>query len=1109
MSGVAVAAGQWPADYQPTLRAPALLRNPSLRFCLDLHLEASLPWTLPVDLSMRPLRVSHDEVTVRVTPGVPADDRHYTRRMLDVSGLYDEAPDLFGIVPDVHELRVVLGLTDPHDLRPWADLRRVMQQEVRGKFCAGHLYDVTSQELTENVFVGYLAHYSYDRHTIELLLTADDPGKLTDLLALQVERHFPNAPERDRGTLLARGVGVGRYVPARCTSGRTDETTLVQRVFTVDAGTDAATITAHGLGEGDGPFRVSSTGTLPGGLEDGVDYYLAETTADTFLFATQPTGDELDLVDLTDTGTGTHTLTSGVAPQIDDHWDHDVWGTCSVHEVFQSGEKALPSEYTIYRTLHRVLGRYCTTVRFRDDPGPVTLHLERTHPDATDAALAWFWDQGFGASLGSLDFTPGVSLGDSGLTTAALCPGPSGIGLGAVALNGSGEYLEAPTAPQPTTFTCAVWWWWDGANGTWVDGPGSLADAVDCPSWTIAPRADGRLFVAYRYGYGGRFTFVTPIDTLVRRGWNSGVFVMTPAGLRFYANAVKHGESDLPATFPLVYGPTDAGLLLGADMYPGDGWGGGKAGPLWYLPGVAWSDREAALFHWRMLRNPVEADRELERDFGETPDATSYDAATLVAAAVVNGGLRCDGWVDEPLALSDYRQRLAPFRQFQWGRTGTGAVTLRVASPAPEGDDIVASFGLGDDVSRNIVELRGGAPSSLAEADQFLPISYRPTRDAVTGALQGFQHSPKPLRPIHVVGAANRTLPLWFVYDSLTADIIADFRSKLRKTRDDLLQITVGHEGRHVRASDVVRVRIPDVGIDLMDVVVLRAVRSTRTTDLDVVPYRAADFEYEPRPLPPEPPMRALTRLDLGDAALVLVGREGAAVTLRVDPRVTATVLPDGPSSLTQGTLTGGATHHAVLGDGSDATYVEMLTSGIAFVGMANPALPTPTGVSVTVTVRARELTTGAVQIGVRLSGVAKYAGGIQNLTGSFADYTATWTTSPFTGLAWTLAELNALEAGASMSNGRLARVQLVATCTLDVSAKLGRVQWRRTGPTATDPGILAESAPVHAVDTALQLVDHIDDTPGNEYWYQADVYDNVGAGRLVAQLGTLHVEVP
>lgn len=71
------------------------------------------------------------------------------------------------------------------------------------------------------------------------------------------------------------------------------------------ATTDICTITAHGLTAGT-RVTVASGTTLPAGLAASTNYYLRDVTTNTFKLSLTPNG---SAVDITDTGTGTHTLT--------------------------------------------------------------------------------------------------------------------------------------------------------------------------------------------------------------------------------------------------------------------------------------------------------------------------------------------------------------------------------------------------------------------------------------------------------------------------------------------------------------------------------------------------------------------------------------------------------------------------------------------------------------------------------------------------------------------------------------------------------------------------------------------------------------------------------
>lgn len=81
--------------------------------------------------------------------------------------------------------------------------------------------------------------------------------------------------------------------------------------FTADTANDEIDITTHGHVAGDGPFVVSSTGTLPTGLVAGTLYWVSAPTANALgvHLNRKDALNAVNAVDLTAAGSGTHTLT--------------------------------------------------------------------------------------------------------------------------------------------------------------------------------------------------------------------------------------------------------------------------------------------------------------------------------------------------------------------------------------------------------------------------------------------------------------------------------------------------------------------------------------------------------------------------------------------------------------------------------------------------------------------------------------------------------------------------------------------------------------------------------------------------------------------------------
>jgi hypothetical protein len=90
-------------------------------------------------------------------------------------------------------------------------------------------------------------------------------------------------------------------------------------VSSVNTGNDnITTVAAHGLQTGDGPVQFTTTGTLPAGLAPGTDYWVNRQGATVIKVATSLANALANtFVDITDSGTGTHTLvisTSTLSP---------------------------------------------------------------------------------------------------------------------------------------------------------------------------------------------------------------------------------------------------------------------------------------------------------------------------------------------------------------------------------------------------------------------------------------------------------------------------------------------------------------------------------------------------------------------------------------------------------------------------------------------------------------------------------------------------------------------------------------------------------------------------------------------------------------------------
>lgn len=125
----------------------------------------------------------------------------------------------------------------------------------------------------------------------------------TDDVAAYTTDSTPTAAKIHNGLVTDLNTVVGKnYLAAFALLVYADHT------FTA-ATSDIATSATHGLLTGDGPFRLTSSGTLPAGLALATDYWIIKIDTNTYKFAsTLANALAGTAVDVTDTGTGTHTI---------------------------------------------------------------------------------------------------------------------------------------------------------------------------------------------------------------------------------------------------------------------------------------------------------------------------------------------------------------------------------------------------------------------------------------------------------------------------------------------------------------------------------------------------------------------------------------------------------------------------------------------------------------------------------------------------------------------------------------------------------------------------------------------------------------------------------
>ncbi len=121
-----------------------------------------------------------------------------------------------------------------------------------------------------------------------------------------------NLPTYRNGTNASTSVLLTTNLTINIVDANGAAITASSQSFTVNAGSNVITSAGHGLSNGNIIYFTSTT-TLPAGLSLNTTYFVINQATDTFKVSTVSGGSE---VDITDTGTGTHTWYSGSPVEI-------------------------------------------------------------------------------------------------------------------------------------------------------------------------------------------------------------------------------------------------------------------------------------------------------------------------------------------------------------------------------------------------------------------------------------------------------------------------------------------------------------------------------------------------------------------------------------------------------------------------------------------------------------------------------------------------------------------------------------------------------------------------------------------------------------------------
>ncbi len=236
-------------------------------------------------------------------------------------------------------------------------------------------------------------------------------------------------------------------------------------------------------------------------------------------------------------------------------------------------------------------------------------------------------------------------------------------------------------------------------------------------------------------------------------------------------------------------------------------------------------------------RNPARAIESILALYNIATNATAFSNAATTISGI--GSLNVDGAVTETRRLIDVLNEICLI-----GRLRLRINTAGEVEPIVDGsqDTVYGNYASND----NIVSYDPPRDTPLNNLWKSLKVGYRRQFDNNTYRLTSAQRS------IFTEGKRDEVLNFDFIFDKTTADKVANYLANRKRSLDETIKITLGHEARNRKNGELINLAISELGRAGIHEIVGESHNGV-THSFDTVKYDTTIFTYSALSLPSDP----------------------------------------------------------------------------------------------------------------------------------------------------------------------------------------------------------------------------------------------------------------